>query len=119
LALSSSSAELGGHDVIGMNRINIHIGSSPVEEDHWKEAVQDLLDVSVCVLLQPDTTAGVDWEISEISRRGMIDRTIFIMLPLSVDGSAADRKFEGASPWACCRFAGLSPGGGVRLSPNS
>jgi hypothetical protein len=73
-----------------MSRMHVQTGSSPVEEDHWKESVQFMLDTSVCVLLQPDTTAGVEWEISEISRRGMIDRTIFIMLPLSVDGSAAD-----------------------------
>jgi hypothetical protein len=81
----------GGRDVMGMSRMNVTTGPSPVGEDHWKESVQFMLDMSVCVLLQPDTTAGVEWEISEISRRGMIDRTIFIMLPLSVDGSAADR----------------------------
>jgi hypothetical protein len=79
----------GGYDVIGMGRMNVNAGSLPVEEDQWQENVQFMLDVSVCVLLQPDTTAGVEWEIGEISRRGMIDRTIFIMLPLSVDGSAA------------------------------
>jgi IstB-like ATP binding protein len=81
----------GGYDLIGMARMNINPGSSPVEEGYWKESVHFMLDNSIVVLLQPDTTAGVEWEISEISRRGMIDRTIFIMLPLSVDASAADR----------------------------
>jgi hypothetical protein len=81
----------GGYDILGMGRINVSHGSAPVTEDSWKEHVQRVLDMSTYVLLQPDTTAGVEWEIGEISRRGMMDRTIIIMLPYSVDESAALR----------------------------
>jgi hypothetical protein len=69
-------------------RMNVNVGAAPAEEGSWRQSVQFMLDTSVCVLLQPDTTAGVEWEIGEISRRGIINQTIFLMLPLCVDKSA-------------------------------
>jgi hypothetical protein len=81
----------GGYDILGMGRMNVNYAPSPAEEHSWKEVVQLTLDLAICILILPDTTAGVEWEIEEISRRGMIDRTILVMLPLSVDSSAASR----------------------------
>lgn len=67
------------------------MSQSVVDEDSWKENVQTLLDLSELILLLADNTAGVAWEIEEISRRRMLPRTAIIMLPLSVDASAGFR----------------------------
>ena len=81
----------GGYDVLGMGRMTVNYAPSGGEEHSWKEIVQRTLDLAVWIVILPDTTAGVEWEIEEISKRGMIDRTAFVMLPLSVDASAASR----------------------------
>jgi hypothetical protein len=36
----------GGSDVLGMARMNVNTGSSPVEEGSWREHFQLVLDVS-------------------------------------------------------------------------
>jgi hypothetical protein len=128
LGLHFDCVTLGGmSDAFGMTRIFAPRG--PTDDlDFWKENVTKFLGTAHCVLLLPDSTPSIRWEIEEICRRGMIHFTTFIMLPQSVDQSAgqhwqqvtdllSDAPLESAAYQPTGAFVSLNRKGGLEELP--
>lgn len=85
----------GGVDDLGAGRL-MNVGME------WQEIVRDLLkrsDLFVCLI--PSGSAGVQWEVSELRRAGLLDKTMWIMPP-------ADAVPSGEHEWNSATF-GLAP----------
>jgi len=52
-----------------------------VQGDSWQEVVTSLVDVSKAIVMCPNYTEGVRWELNLIGGRGLFPRTIFLANP--------------------------------------
>jgi hypothetical protein len=87
LGLHFDCATFGGmSDPFGV--IRIFAPRTTDDSDFWKEDLTRCLGTSHCILLLPDGTPSIRWEIEEICRCGVIHLTTLIMLPESVDRAA-------------------------------
>jgi hypothetical protein len=95
LAMRFTLLAVGGmFDAFGMARL--HSGGHGTEDpfDFWKKDVVTLLSMARFVLLLPDSSPGLQWELEEIIRRDMINQTTFVMVPETVDPSARQQWDE-------------------------
>ena len=56
----------------------------------WKETVRMLAESSDLILVVPHKSEGVSWEMTFLIETGRIDRTLFVMPPLSIDTDVAE-----------------------------
>ena len=69
------------------------MGRMSMEGGHWHMAFSRYLDIHgkerpLCILILPDRTEGLSWEVGEISRRQLLGQTAFVMLPSDLDDKA-------------------------------
>jgi hypothetical protein len=84
----------------------IYVGGSPhpsgadwmvatSETSSWQTAVETLLGPRDIGLMVPGYTPGMQWELRYLVDRGLLERSLLIMLPASCDPESGDR-WEGA-----------------------
>lgn len=51
------------------------------EDANWQDIVRDLISQARAIVISMDETPGLAWEIEEIVRQGVADKTLFLMSP--------------------------------------
>ncbi len=59
-------------------------------DDDWQSAVRDLIDAAAAIVVIVGNTDALDWEINQIRARGALERTVFVVPPIS-GGRQRDR----------------------------
>ena len=69
--------------IVALGNPGEHEGAGRIEttDEEWRREVVRLMDATRLILLLPSDRAGTMWEIEELRRRRLLDRTIFIMPP--------------------------------------
>jgi hypothetical protein len=77
LALQKEGVLLG----LGLPGENVGAARIAVDDAEWKAAIERLLTRAAGVLLLPSAHQGTKWEITFLQKRGLLQKTVFIMPP--------------------------------------
>lgn len=80
----ATNAVGGMRDVIGMVR-SLSFTPAGVVDLMWRKLVLSYMDTAHTIIVLPDSSGGVQWEIDQIFSRNHIEKTIFIQLPSYLD----------------------------------
>lgn len=104
----STNAVGGLPDLHGMRRsFSIELHGS----EHWKMIAAAMMELAAAIIVLPDASDGVAWEIETIRSRGYLDKCVFVQLPQDHDWAdggnwqALSHHFPSLFP------AALAPGG--------
>ena len=78
----------GRQDILGMGR---YVMPEPGNTGEWKQMFEFELVRCAFIMLVPEESTGLNWELEQILSRGLSHRLVLIMLP-----AAIDVKFAGA-----------------------
>ena len=76
----------GRQDIIGMGRI---ITPEPPTIDQWKQWFELWLKRCDFIMLVPEDSIGLNWEVEQLLSRKLTDRLVLIMLPATIDAQIA------------------------------
>ena len=82
--LCQATNAVGGlGDILGMQRSDF-VGEG---DTGWQVLVSSLMNISGAIIVLPDDSEGVSWEIGQIAERDLFAKCIFVLLPLDLDWS--------------------------------
>jgi hypothetical protein len=89
---------LGGRpDGYGAGRLML-LGTG--DEDSWKKLVEAMIGVADVVVLVPNASEGIAWEIDLLIRQQLLPKTVFVMPPGATDLNVPDLWIETATMMA-------------------
>lgn len=79
----ATNAVGGLGDILGMQRSDF----AGEGEAGWQLLVSSLMDISGAIIVLPDDSDGVSWEIGQIAERDLLGKCIFVLLPSDLEWS--------------------------------
>lgn len=116
---TSATLEMALSDALAPDVSMVYVGGTPhpsgadwtvatSSTSSWEIAVQTMLGMRNLAIVVPGYTPGMQWELRYLTENGMLERSLFIMLPADCDLEAAER-------WERTRLA--TPEFGLELPP--
>jgi hypothetical protein len=66
---------------VGESDFHVGMGRIVLRDDEWQSAVLDLCERAAAIVIYPAASHGTLWELSQLTARGWLDRTLFFMPP--------------------------------------